>query len=191
MAQASIAAARRPAPSRAAAPGAARLTWRVVRLGACLGRATCMLAAVMAAPATAASNNVRISNLGDVAFGTLVDFGADAVSSQSVCVFAHTDTGGYRITASGSSSDGSFVLGSGPNLLDYEVQWSQSPGQSSGTQLSPNVTLTGMVSSATQQSCNNGPASSASLIVILRSPALSNAAAGSYSGTLTLLVGPE
>ena len=163
----------------------------LVRLGARLARSWCIAAAAMAAPALAASNNVRISNLSDVAFGTLTNLGADAVNSQSVCVFANTSSNGYRITASGSSSGGSFALGSGPNLLGYEVQWSPSPGQSSGTALSPNVSLTGLFTTATQQTCNSGPASSASLIVVLRSSALSSAAAGSYSGTLTLVLGPE
>ena len=55
----------------------------------------------------------------------------------------------------------------------------------------PCVPLTGQISSATQQTCNNGPANSASLVVIVRSAALSSAAAGSYSGTLTLVIGPE
>lgn len=161
------------------------------RLGGRIARGWCMAAAAIAPPAFAASNNVRITNLSDVAFGTLTNLGVDAVSSQSVCVFANTSNNGYRITASGSSSGGSFALGSGPNVLDYEVQWNSSPGQGSGTALSPNVSLTGLFTTATQQTCNSGPASSASLIVILRSSDLSGAAAGSYSGTLTLVLGPE
>jgi hypothetical protein len=58
-------------------------------------------------------------------------------------------------------------------------------------QLSPNVPLTGQTSTATQQTCNSGPATSASLIVVLRSTALSSATAGTYNGAVTLLVGPE
>jgi hypothetical protein len=95
------------------------------------------------------------------------------------------------VQATGSGSGGAFTLASGSASLAYEVQWSQVSGQTSGTQLSPNVALTGQVSSATQPSCNSGPSTSASLIVILRSAQLSAAAAGSYSGTLTLLVAPE
>ena len=139
----------------------------------------------------AQSNNVRITQLSDVAFGSLTNLGVDAVRTQSICVFAHTATDGYRITATGSAPGGSFALGSGTNLLAYDVQWNQSAGQSTGTQLSPNVTLTGLTSSASHQTCNNGPSVTASLILVLRSAALSSASAGSYSGTLTLLVGPE
>ena len=150
-----------------------------------------MAAALTAGCAMAASNNVRISGLGDVAFGSVGNLGVDSISSQSICVYANTAINGYNVTASGSSSGGAFKLASGANLLSYEVQWSPSPGQSSGTQLSPNVALTGLVSTATQQNCNSGPAASASLILILRSTIASNAAAGSYSGTLSLVVGPE
>ena len=160
------------------------------RLGA-VARSALLAAALAASPLHAQSNNVRITKLSDVAFGAIANVGADATSSQSLCVYANTAIQGYRITASGSAPGGAFSLTSGSFLLNYEVQWNQSPNQSSGTQLSPNVTLTGLISSATQQTCNSGPATSASLILVLRSSELSSARAGSYSGTLTLLVGPE
>lgn len=141
-------------------------------------------------PASAASNKVRISKLVDIAFGTIANLGADAVRSESVCLFADTSTNGYNVTATGTGTGGAFEL-SGPGRMAYDVQWSNSSGQSSGTQLVPNVPLTGQVSSATQQTCGTGPATSASLVVILRAAALSSAGAGAYSGTLTVLIGPE
>jgi hypothetical protein len=142
-------------------------------------------------PLGAQSNNVRITQLSDVAFGTPANLGVDATAAQSICVFAHTVGSSYRVTAMGSAPGGAFALTSGGSLLDYEVQWSPAAGQTSGTQLSSNVTLGGLVSSATQQTCNNGPPNSASLILLLRSSALSSARAGAYAGTLTLLIGPE
>ena len=165
-----------------------------VRLNDGLGtvsRGALLALALAASPLHAQSNNVRISKLSDVAFGAISNVGADATNSQSLCVYANTANQGYRITASGSAPGGAFGLMSGSFLLNYEVQWNQAPSQSSGSQLSPNVTLTGLISSATQQTCNSGPATTASLILVLRSSELSNARAGSYSGTLTLLVGPE
>ena len=168
------------APTRA--ESSARWSWL---------RCIALLALVAPQALSAQSNNVRVTQLSDVAFGALANLGVDAVRTQSVCVFAHTANGGYRVTATGSAPNGAFALSSGATLLDYEVQWSPSAGQSTGSQLSPNAPLTGLISSATHQSCNNGPASTASLILVLRSAALSSASAGSYSGTLTLLVGPE
>ena len=150
-----------------------------------------LAAVVLPAPASAQSNNVRITQLSDVAFGSVANLGIDSVRSQSVCVFAHTATNGYRITASGSAPGGAFALTSGASQLAYEVQWNSTAGQTSGAQVNANVTLTGQISSASHQSCNNGPPTSASLIVVLRSAVLSSARAGSYAGTLTLVVGPE
>ena len=143
------------------------------------------------AEAMAASNKVRITNLSDVAFGSLANLSVDAVRSQSVCLYADTNTNGYTITAMGTGPSGAFQLTSGLAVMDYEVQWSSSAGQSSGAQMAPNIPLTGQVSPATHQACNNGPPTSASFIVLLRSNALSGAEAGAYNGTLTLVVGPE
>jgi hypothetical protein len=155
------------------------------------GRFCCAMGALCASPVLAASNNVRITKLGDVTFGTIANFSTDAVDSQSVCVYANTTTNGYNVRASGSGSGGAFTLASGGNSLAYDVQWSSAAGQSSGAQLSPNVALTGQISTAMQQTCNSGPTSTASLIVVLRSSAISSAAAGFYNGALTLVIGPE
>jgi spore coat protein U-like protein len=142
-------------------------------------------------PAIAVSNKVRITQLSDVAFGTIANLSVNAISSESICVYADTATNGYNVTASGTGPGGAFQLSSGSSSLPYNVQWSSTPSQSSGTQLTPNVALHGQTSNATQQSCGNGPATSASLIVVLPSAALSSATAGTYSGTLTLVVGAE
>lgn len=165
-------------------------------VGACLAPAApALLAAGLAVlgnePVDAASNKVRITNLVDVSFGTIANLGADAVQSQSVCVYADTNTNGYNITGIGTGPGGSFQLSSGAASMSFNVLWNSSAGQTSGTQLAPNVPLNGQVSAATQQTCSNGPASSASLVVVVRSAALSSAAAGSYNGSLTLLVGAE
>ena len=141
--------------------------------------------------AHAQSNNVRITKLSDVSFGLIADLGSHAVRSQDVCLFAQTATRGYNIRGVGSGPGGSYDLTSGSTFLPYEVQWSSVAGRTTGSDLPANGVLTGQISSATQQECKNGPSTSASLIVILSSDALSSATAGSYSGTLTLVVGPE
>ena len=171
------------------APGSllprARRTVHLVVAGAALAFA------LASAPVGAQSNNVRITKLSDVAFGSLANLEVDASSTQSICVYANTSGDRYRVTATGSAPGSAFALTSGGSLLPYEVQWSASSGQSSGFQLSPNVPQTGLVSAATQQTCNSGPATSASLILLLRATALSSARAGSYSGTLTLIIGAD
>ena len=151
--------------------------------------AAAMFACLCAAPAGA--QNVRITKLGDVDFSTIANLAVDSSRSQSVCAFSNSATRGYNIRASGSGTAGAFTLADGAQTLSYEVQWNAGSGQPSGTSLSPNVALTGLVSSATQQQCNSGPSTSASLIVLLRSAALGGATAGTYNGTLTIVLAPE
>ena len=148
---------------------------------------------LIANPASAASS-VRISGLSDVAFGTITNFAADSTQSQSLCLYSKSPpANNYRVTASGSGAGGAFLLGSGSSTLAYELQWSDSPGQSTGNQLLANQPLTAQHSTASTavDDCSKGPATTASLIVILRSAAVTAASSGTYTGTLTLLVAPE
>jgi hypothetical protein len=148
-----------------------------------------LAAAVISAPAPA--QKVRIGNLSDVNFGLISNLQADARQSQNLCVYSQSSGNRYSITATGSGSGSAFTLSNGSNSLAYEVEWSDQSGQTTGTRLTPAVAATGRVSAATQQTCNSGPANSASLTIILRSSALSQAREGNYSGSLTLLVAAE
>jgi hypothetical protein len=152
--------------------------------------ALCVCGAAVSSPAAGApSSNVRITGLTDVAFGSLT--GGDVTRAQNVCAFSNTSTSGYRITASGSGASGAFTLANSGSTLAYEVQWNMLSGQASGPSLSPNVALTGQTSAATQQQCNSGVTTSATLILIVRGTSVAAAAGGNYTGTLTLLLGPE
>jgi hypothetical protein len=142
-------------------------------------------------PFPAAAQKVRITNIADVNFGLISNPQVDSRQSQNVCVFSNSIGGAYSVSAAGSGSGSSFALSNGANSLAYEVEWSGQSGQTTGTSLTPNVPLNGQTSSATQQSCNSGPATSASLTIILRASQLSQARQGSYSGSLTLLVAAE
>ena len=156
-----------------------------------LALAAGLLVTALAGPEPALAQKVRITNLSDVNFGLISNLQADARRAQNVCLFSNSTGGRYSITATGSGSGSSFTLSNGANSLAYEVEWSDQSGQTSGTSLSPAVASTGRVSAATQQTCNSGPATSASLIVVLRSSALTQAREGSYTGSLTLLVAAE
>ncbi len=138
--------------------------------------------------APAKNRDSRITKLTDVNFGTIGNLGIDAVQSQSVCVFVQGPMKPYTVTASGTGTGAAFALSSGASNLAYDVQWNGATGQTSGTQLTPNVPASGFNATATHETCDTGPASDASLIVILRAASLSGATAGAYSGTLTLVV---
>lgn len=166
-----------------------------------LGRGAChrlitrlaalLVAAVAVSAAPASAQKVRVDGLTDVNFGTIVNLTADSRQSQSICVYSQTANGGYNVRTFGSGPGGAFTLASGGDLLAYEVQWNAAPGQTSGTMLSANTTLAGLTSAASHQVCNNGPPTTASLIVVLRAANLAGATAGAYSGTLTLVIGAE
>jgi hypothetical protein len=147
-------------------------------------------ASLLAAPASAApSDKARLTDLVDIAFGT-VDPAGDHTSSQNLCAFSNSNTGGYSVTASGPSG-GAFTLASAAGPLPYEVRWADNPNQANGTDLTAGVIASGFISAASQQSCNSGPPASATLTVILRAASLGSVQAGSYSGTLQITIAPE
>jgi hypothetical protein len=145
--------------------------------------------AAWSASASAASDKGRLTGLTDVAFGLIAN-ASDQSISRDVCAFSSSNTSGYSVTASGDGAGGAFTLG-GPAPLPYEVRWSGSANQTNGTALTAGAVTSGFASSASQQTCNSGPAASASLTVIIRAAVLGSALAGSYSGTLQVTIAPE
>jgi hypothetical protein len=156
---------------------------------------SCAALAIASPAAAGPGDKARISGLSDVAFGSIANFGTDSVRSQSICLYSKSPPAdNYRITAAGSGPGGSFLLSSGSDTLPFELQWSDRPGQDTGAQLLANQPLSAQTTAAgtsATDDCSKGPATTASLIVILRSAAISAATSGTYAGTLTLLVAPE
>ncbi len=164
-------------------------------LGSAWRKAALVLASLsgsLVAPAgPAAAQQVQINKLSDVSFGLISDFTTDAVSAQNVCIFSSTAQKGYNIAAQGSGAANAFTLANGSTTLAYEVQWNANSGRTTGTSLTPNVALGGQRSNANNAGCASGPATTASLIVILRAAALGSAPGGNFAGTLTLVIAPE
>nr|WP_166180573.1 hypothetical protein [Altererythrobacter segetis] len=148
------------------------------------------VAGTSSSPAHAASNKARLTGLSDVAFG-LIASNVDQSASQSVCAYSSSNTNGYSVTAIGSGGGGAFELLAGATPLPYDVLWSDAGNQTSGVALAPGTTRSGFTSTASQQTCNSGPSSSASLTVIIRSATLMSARAGTYSGMLQITIAPE
>jgi len=150
-----------------------------------------LLAASLAMPTRATAQQVRIRQLTNIAFGTMGAVPADRSLTDNLCVYSTAASGRYTITARGSGSAGAFALASGGNTLAYEVQWASSANQSSGTALSPNVALAATTTNRTDSTCTLAASQTATLIVVLRADTQQSARAGSYSGTLTLVVAPN
>lgn len=150
-----------------------------------------LLVVALPTPAAAQEKFVKIGNLTDYNFGTITNLSTDRSLASSFCVYSAKTTPGYNVTASGSGAGGAFTMAGGGGTLAYEVQWNMLPNMASGTTLRPNVTLGGLLTTAIQANCNNGPPTSASMIVILRTAALQAAPSGSFSGVLTIIIGSE
>jgi hypothetical protein len=142
-------------------------------------------------PVSAEAQSVRINKLADFAFGSITNFSIDQRRRRSICVFTTPLGTRYRVTATGSGAGGAFTLVSGGSTMPYEVEWAAASGQTTGTALTSGVALTNLSTNATVSGCTSGPATSASLIAILRSATVSAARSGSYRGTLTLLIAPN
>jgi hypothetical protein len=136
----------------------------------------------------APADKVNVSDLQDTVVGQL-GFLSDLRLTQDICVYS--STGQYSVIATSLNGTSAFNLSSGSAQIAYEVQWAASPGQTSGVGLSPNVASPPFTSAATNQKCNSGPVSSATLIVVIRSSVSENARAGTYSDTLSILLSPN
>ena len=161
--------------------GSARLGMRI---------AECTLIALLChQPGTAQSMKVEVSGLSDVNFGQITNFQTDLRQAQSVCVAANSSGLRYSVQASGSGSGGAFALSNGVYDLPYSVEWSPTPGGTSGVALSASTPLAAQTTSERGPRCKDGP--TASLVVVLRASETSRALQGNYSGSLTLLISPE
>lgn len=144
-----------------------------------------------AVPNLALAQTVQINGLSDVAFATVANFDIDLSQSQTVCAYSGVALGRYSISAVGSGAGGAFTLSNGASALPYEVQWNAAAAQTSGTMLRPGAALTNQTSVATTPTCTLGLTPSGSLTILLRATALSGAQAGSFTGTLSILISPN
>lgn len=153
------------------------------------GRAIALpaIAALIAAMPVEAPAQMLLTRLSDMTFGALPTTGADQTQSESVCATSGVVGGYYSVTATGSGSGGAFALANGSAALPYDVQWSSTPGQSSGTALTAGSPLSGQTTAL----LNCTLTLTASLIVVIRGVQIVKATAGSYSGTLTITISPN
>lgn len=148
------------------------------------------IATLPCAPVTAAA---PISpTLQDILFGAVPSLSSDLIKSQNTCSFSGVAPITYAVGAGGSGSGGAFTLTNGTSTIPYEVQWAQGINASSGTALTANVALNGQVTPGLLSglTCALG-ATNASLIIIVRATSLQQATAGTYAGTLTVLMAAQ
>jgi len=139
----------------------------------------------------AAAQQVQITRLNDIALG-FASVDQDATGSRNVCVSATGVTGRYSVLATGSGDGNAFTLAGAGAPLAYDVQWSGTANQGTGTALTAGRATSGFVTAllGLNLSCVLGN-DTASLTVVVRAADLSKATAGAYTGLLTLLIAAE
>lgn len=137
-----------------------------------------------------AAAQVQISGLSDLPLGVWSGAG-DLEGIVDHCVRG-PQGGRYAIEATGVGSGGAFVLLSGPGSLPFQVDYSDDGG--GWSPMSPGVPLTGQRGAPNEnqfERCLAGQRAPQRVRVRVLAQDLGTAVAGSYDGSLTLLVTPE
>ncbi len=144
-------------------------------------------AASLCAP-VALSQSILIDELRDIDFGRAEPMGGTLRADMRFCVVMDQNAL-YRVLAYGEEVGGDFTLQSGPYRLPYRVRYTDRRNQRGFRALLPGQPMTGLK----VRGNNNGICrrSNAIVRIVLPSEELRQAAAGSYRGTLTLMVSPE
>lgn len=130
-----------------------------------------------------------INNLSDMVF-TSVNPVSSMTNQENVCVFANSLLGGtYSITATGSGAGNAFTVSNGVSTVPYTVSWAPTFNAPSGTALTSGVALPGQNTGILSSICLLGITNS-TLFVNFSTTALQNAAAGTFTGILTLVITP-
>ncbi len=128
---------------------------------------------------------VVINKLDDLNFGSWSGTGNITRVSRH-CVASTASGNLFSITLTGNGPGGSFTLASGPGSLPYRVWYRDRPGQA-WQEASPGVTIFNLVG---RNNPNNCRGQRQRVRVRFMANDLAAATAGTYSGTLTLLVAP-
>ena len=131
------------------------------------------------------NDEVRISNLTDINLG--VFSGADAVGSSSACVYRN-GTGAYQILATGDGAGGAFSLTDGANTVAYSIDFDDGTGAIPMTSGIPVIGRTGADPASSTCATTGNNATVAATVAAVDAATLP---AGTYAGTLTLVVSPE
>ena len=144
------------------------------------------------------SDYVKVTGLvanGTMAFGNITGATTDQTQTASICVY-RTDNVNYDVTLTGdggADAANDFQLqntttGLSADDLNYTVRFSDDSG-STYTSVTTNTALT-TPDNANTSSVSCGGGTNARIEVTISSANVNSATVGSYSGTLTVLVGP-
>ncbi len=130
------------------------------------------------------NDEVRISNLQDILLGTFA--GVDVSGSSGACIYRNSATT-YQITGTGDGAANAFTLTDGTSTVPYSVSYTDSAATSSMTS---GVALTARDGADNDVDCLN-TGDNATVDVTVTAADASTLPAGTYAGTLTLVVAPN
>jgi len=134
--------------------------------------------------------DIRIYGLEDFDLGRWV-LGAGSInSSANICV-AVRPRGPYQITAYGQGPSNAFVLLNAGNTLPYRMFFNDRPRRNGAEELIAGQVLGGLRGRrgrGIRRACNRP---TANITIRIEESDLQQATAGSYSGTILIVVGPE
>lgn len=129
---------------------------------------------------------VLVTNLNDIALGTYSGTG-NLSNSDNFCIY-HNGDGKFNITMNGSGTGSAYTLANGSNLLPYTVGFTN--GAAPIAPMTTLVALTGQTgANLVDSTCSGGD--NVKVDITVANASLATAPAGTYTGTLTMVVAPE
>ena len=135
-------------------------------------------------PATSQAQDVLITGLQDYNFGS---FSGDEDMDDTLCIYKSSGNKRYWVTATGSGTGGAFELQDGGNSFAYGVRWQKAGGNFG--KLTAGVAK--RYGGADKVNTDCGGVDNAGLRIEMRESNVAGAPAGSYGGSLTLLIEPD
>ena len=135
----------------------------------------------------------KISGMSDMTLASYTVGGGNQALNTTACVYSSTAGGGYTVKATGSGASSAFTIATGSDLIPYTVVWNSGGAGALGTTgaaLTTNVTSSSLTNAATDSATCAVGGATAQLNIGLLGTNLDAAPAGTYSGTVTLLVTP-
>lgn len=132
-------------------------------------------------------DEVQISNLADIVLGTFG--GTDASGTSAACIYRNSAPS-YQITGTGNGTANAFTLTDGTSTVPYSVSFSDEASGASAASLTSGVALTAQTGADVSPTCATA-GDNAQIAVTVAAADAATLPAGSYAGTLTLVVAPN
>jgi hypothetical protein len=132
---------------------------------------------------------VQVTDIQDPLLSTTYGTSGDLDANDDVCVWTNDTGDEYKVTATGSGTASAFTITDGTETIAYSVYWNDETGITGRTTLTTNVQTTAAQTGAT----NTYPCTvnNANLSVNIAQNAILSAQAGTYTGTLTVVLAPN